>query len=438
MFCKGIAFLDALETNANLGLDRMRNLLSRLDNPEKDFNSILIGGTNGKGSTTKILAEILRRHGFKVGVYTSPHLVNMEERIMINNKPIPKRDFLDLLTEIEDLTRNMKEKPTLFEVLTLAAFKYFSKKKVDFAVVEVGLGGRLDATNVLEAEISIITNVELDHRDVLGNSIMEIAKEKAEIIKPNAAFVTGEERNEILKLFRKKCLERNSKFFHYGRDFYCKNLKIMKYSLKFDYCGLSKYIRNIYFPSCGIYQTRNIPISIAAAEIIEEKYGFTFNNAVIRDAIARISLEGRSQLITLKVEGKKSRLMLDGAHNPAGMKALAEVLNSKIIDFDKLILVLAFSEKKDIKAMLDVVLPYADIVILTKFNSKAATSQPKDPREVAKYIKDMSPKIEQMSIAKNPIVAVKTAIKRAKENDLILVTGSLYLVGEVLRWIKSR
>jgi dihydrofolate synthase/folylpolyglutamate synthase len=324
---KPSAYLASLNVDTmHFGLAAITELLSRLGNPQNSYKTILIAGTNGKGSTAAMTASILCRAGYKVGLYTSPHLVDVRERIVINGKKISLKEFNQTIADV----KNKKKQPvTYFEFLTAVAFVYFQRQKVDIAVLEVGLGGRLDATNVCKALVSVITNIAFDHMAYLGNTLESITREKAGIIKQNGICVTAARQKKVLDILENVCLRRRTKLYCLNRDI---KIKKQKDGL-LTYQGLYRGINNLAIPLMGEHQLSNAALALAVIELCEEN-GYTVDNAAIHTGLKNTHWEAR-----LEVLQNQPLFLLDGAHNPAGIDVLCRSL---INDFSYRRLILIF------------------------------------------------------------------------------------------------
>ena len=367
-------------------LINQKNLLKRLHNPEKKLKCIHVTGTNGKGSVCAMLSSILTDADYKVGMYTSPHLKRFNERIRVNNKLISDKDIVSYYLKVKPHITNQ----TFFEITTSMAFLYFFEKKVDFVVLEVGLGGRLDSTNVITPLISIITNIGIEHTEHLGNTLEKIASEKAGIIKRNVPVVTSA-KGVALDTIKNISNKKNSKLFIINKI----KKKIKLNNLK------------------GNFQLLNAAIAEKAMEILKNNYNIKINEKNIINGLKNAKWPGRFQYI-----GKN--ILVDCAHNPDGFKILVKEL--KNIHYKKLILVVGFSNDKDIKTISKVIKPLTDKTIITKSNNFKAA----DPRIIKRYFNKKS------TIITNPKKALNYAKKIASKNDLILVTGSIFLIGELL------
>lgn len=401
-----------------LGLERINHIVKELGDPHKNYKIIHVGGTNGKGSVCKFLESILTSGGYKVGVYTSPHLQHISERIVINNCRITEDELVVLVNRIKPIVNDMVENndvPTFFEIVTALAFQYFSDKDVDFAVVEVGLGGRYDATNIVDPVVTVITNVSLEHENVLGKKIGDIALEKAGIIKNNVPVITGA-KGEPLKLIKNVAKERSAPV---------NVINDMKWrKLCGDVEGQEFFIKgfltdtSVRTSMLGRFQGENIAIAVAVVEYLQMN-GVYISDMSIIDGIAKTVNPGRMEVV-----GYEPIILLDGAHNPAGMQMLKKSLQEDF-DYDKLIVVLGILSDKDIKSMLSKIVPLADSVIVTKSHNERAC----EPSELKKVVEKSGYKNEV--VVKDRISdAIEHAKSIAKKNDLICITGSLFTVGE--------
>ena len=404
-------YLDSLNVDKmRFGLKAITELLSQLGNPQNSYKTILIAGTNGKGSTAAMIASILCSAGYKVGLYTSPHLVDVRERIVINGKKIPLKEFNRTIADVKD----KKEQPvTYFEFLTAVAFVYFQRQKVDIAVLEVGLGGRLDATNVCKPLVSVITNISLDHMDYLGNTLDSIAREKAGIIKQKGICITAAKQNKVLEVLKNVCLRRRAKLYCLSSDIKIKKQKdgILNYE------GLYRNLKNLKIPLQGDHQLSNAALALAAIELCEKK-GFSIADTAIYAGLKNTHWEAR-----LEVLQNQPFFLLDGAHNPAGISVLCRSFK-KDFSYRRLILIFGALADKDYRRMLQKIVPLASIIILTQLKTKRAVP-----------VNDIMETVKKMGYPAIVTENVKQAIERAqalaKKQDLICATGSFYLAGEI-------
>lgn len=401
-----------------LGLDRVKFLCDKLGNPQNSYKIIHVGGTNGKGSVCRFLQSILTTSGYKTGVYTSPHIQRFSERFIIDYKEISDSEVVLLVKKIKPIVDKMNENgdtPTFFEIATAMAFLYFKEKNVDFAVVEVGLGGRFDATNIIKPVISIITNVSLDHQDILGYKIEEIAFEKAGIIKNKIPIITAV-KNSALEMIKKVANEKNAPITIIDNNSWKKTKSEVDWQEFLINGSLKEY--NVKTTLLGVYQGENIALSIAAIEKLQMS-GVYITDDAITEGIEKTVNPGRMEVL-----GFKPLIILDGAHNIAGISSLKNTLKNDFV-FEKLILVIGILSDKNIKEMLEIITPFTDVIITTKSQNKRAAEPNK--------LKDILEKInfkKQIIVKEKVHDAVKHALSIAKKDDLVCVTGSLFTVGE--------
>jgi dihydrofolate synthase/folylpolyglutamate synthase len=408
-----------------LGLERITKLCNNLDNPQNNYKLIHVGGTNGKGSVCRFLGSILSSSGYKTGIYTSPHLQRINERFVIDGLEISENDFANFIKKIKTIVEEMKkegEPPTYFEILTAMAFQYFNDKNVEFAIIEVGLGGRFDATNIVKPILTIITNVTLEHQDVLGENVGDIAYEKAGIIKEGIPLITGVQR-DILRVIENKAKENNSEITIINED----NLKRLSndiYGQEFLIKGLLKDYE-INTKLLGRFQGKNIAIALNAIENLQLK-GVYITETNIFEGIEKTTFTGRIEIIK-----ENPTIIIDGAHNIEGFKVLTETLKNDF-KYNKLILVVGILSDKKIFEMLKIILPISDIIITTKSTNKRAFS----PLKLKEIIEKLN--FQKKVIIKNQVdEAIEYARSIAKNKDLICITGSLFTVGEALEYFKN-
>lgn len=379
-----------------LGLGRVQKLLDKIGNPEKKLKSIHVAGTNGKGSVCAMLQSVLMGAEYKVGMYTSPHLRKFNERIRINNNLMTDREIVEYFLKVKPHITNQ----SFFEITTAMAFLYFYDKNVDFAVLEVGLGGRLDATNVIIPLVSIITNVGLEHTEILGKKIEKIAFEKAGIIKENIPVVTRARGNalEVIKRIAKK---RNAPLFmakkHYKVDF--------------------KYLN-------GNYQQQNKNIALTTISILKKYNKIKINQKNITNGIKNTKWPARMQFISKNV-------FVDAAHNSDGFKILKNelLILKKPKNIENFIFMIGIQETKDIETMLKTISPLVNSIIFTKSTNPKA----ENPKKLLGiFNKINNKKTLKKIIIKNPKKALAYAKNVAGKNDLVVVTGSIYMVGETI------
>ena len=421
-------------------LDHMRVLMRALDRPELRFPSVLIAGTNGKGSTAATLASILRASGLKTGLYTSPHLVRINERIRVNGKGITDDDFAVLQGEVEQVAEKLVGRaelpwhPSFFEMMTAIAFEHFAREKVEIAVLEVGMGGRLDATNVVDPRVSVITDISLDHQKFLGNTVGEIAREKVGIIRPGGAVVTLPQQPEANDVIGNTILELGARAVNAvpyvppvspGSTQYLvpgteqrKNGFVYRYPL----AVLGGEIL-VETPLVGRHQLRNVALAIAAAaELHQQGFGGITAKSIER-GVRETRWPGRFQVIAARAGWPE--MVLDVAHNPAGAWALRSALSEQYED-RPLILVFGAMRDKAISEITEILFPLAERVIATRPENPRAAS----PEEIRQAAARTGTEIE---VVDDPQRAVERARAEAGPKAVVVITGSIYLVGEVMR-----
>jgi dihydrofolate synthase/folylpolyglutamate synthase len=405
------AYLSGLNIDVmHFGLEAINGLLSRMGSPQNAFQSVLIAGTNGKGSTAAMLASILRQAGLKVGLYTSPHLIDIRERIVINGIKISRKDLGELIAEIKDYTL---QPVTYFECLTAAAFLYFSRRKVDIAVLEVGLGGRLDATNICHPLVSVITNIALEHTAYLGKTLEAIACEKAGIIKKNGVCVTAVTQKKVIDVFSGICHKQQAELLRLGIDF---KMKIHR-DESISYEGQNHKINRLTVPLRGPHQLSNAALALATIEVLGKK-GYRIGDSAIQKGLAQTRWEARLEILR-----SNPLFLLDGAHNPAGIVSLCRVLG-KDLSGRRLILIFSALADKDYRRMLRKIAPLAHKTFLPPLATKRAVA----PQVLAAFLQSIGyPALMSESVT----ASVRQALQCAGENDLICACGSLYLAGEV-------
>lgn len=402
-----------------LGLERIEYLLYKLENPHKKFKSIHIAGTNGKGSVCAFVSSILKESGLKAGMYTSPHLIKYEERFKINGEDISEKDFcfyIEKIKKVIDHYPNDMEKPTEFEILTALAFLYFADEKTDIAVIETGLGGRLDSTNVINPLVTAITNVDFDHIKILGETIEDIAKEKAGIIKANIPCVTAAD-GKALEVILRKCKEMVAPI----RLITKKNPSHLT-TRSPQLSAPSSQLKN-FIPLSGNHQLINAQIAIG---IIEElnKIDFKITDKQIKNGLSKTRWPARFQKIS-----NNPAIIIDGAHNPAGTQALLETLD-EFYPNKKIIFVLGILSYKDYAGMIKIFIKKSKIFFVGKPNNPLAC----DPNLICKEVHKSN---IEYSIAKTIPEAILEAKNNASKEDIICIAGSLYTAGEALKYLNG-
>jgi dihydrofolate synthase/folylpolyglutamate synthase len=405
-----LQYLDSLKDRGiQPGLGPVRRLLKRLENPQERYKGILVGGTNGKGSIAATLAAILQAAGYRVGLYTSPHLVDFRERIRVDGAMIPEEI---LCRRIGQVRRANREGVTYFEFATALAFLHFARCRVDVAVLEVGMGGRLDATNVVRPELSVISNIALDHAEFLGPRLEDIALEKAGIIRRGGVCITAARQAPVLAVIDRVCRGKRARLLRVGRE-----IRVcVRAGGLLDFRGPTSVLKKLALALKGPHQRENTACALGALGILCER-GFTISDEAVRSGLAAVRWEGR-----LEVVAERPTILLDGAHNPAGAAALGKALGE--FKYRKLILVLGILADKDYRGMTRRLAPLAHRLIVTRPPDDRALA----PDVLAAEARRWNPRVE---VLENPREAVKRARAGARAEDLICVAGSLYLVGAV-------
>jgi len=410
-----VGFLYSLQKfGIKFGLSKTSNLLKAFGNPHVGQKYVHIGGTNGKGSVSTFIASILRESGLKVGFYSSPHLVRFTERFKINGEEIPKEEAARLIRELREVLPS-QEPPTFFEVITAMALIYFARENTDVSVIEVGMGGRLDATNVITPLVSVITNISKEHTQYLGSRLLDIAGEKGGIIKKGIDVVTGVTQPEVLRLFESIASEKGAPLWRVGKD-----IRYRAGDSAMHYSGLKKRFQGLELGLRGKFQARNAALALAAVERLEEK-SFTVSEEHIRGGLKKAAWIGRMHVVA-----KEPTILLDGAHNPGAIRALADSI-TKLFNYDRMILVIGVMGDKEIGKILGGIVPLSDYVIYTR-PVYARAARPEVLMEAGSRLG------KHREIAPFLTEALDRARQMATPRDLILVPGSLFTVGEALTY----
>ncbi|GAA0123706.1 MAG: bifunctional folylpolyglutamate synthase/dihydrofolate synthase [Clostridium argentinense] len=414
------------------GLERTEKILELLGNPHKHIKTIHVAGTNGKGSTTAMLTSILMESGYKVGSYISPYIEEFEERMQINRNNIPKEELAEVITEVSKAVSKVVDlgyvNPTEFEIITCAGFLYFYKKNVDYAIIEVGLGGRLDSTNVITPILSIISSISLDHTQILGDTLDKIAYEKAGIIKENVPVILFPQEEAAEKVIEKTCRERNAKLIKVPRNIseYVavtssilegKEIKTQRINLK------DEYINSYDLSLLGKHQILNSTVVVyAVLELIN--LGVKISKENIINGFKKVQWPGR-----LEIMRNKPLVVIDGAHNIDGIKKLTESIDL-YFKYNKLILILGILADKQVQEMIETIAPKAEKIISVTPHS--------DRAELAE---DLKIAIESLGVDCEAIDSYEEAYEKAlsycNDDDLLLISGSLYMIGDMRKIIRN-
>ncbi|MBT9139555.1 MAG: Folylpolyglutamate synthase [Dehalococcoidia bacterium] len=428
-YAEALAWIHSLyRFGMNPGLERIKALLQRLGDPQKRLRCIHIAGTNGKGSTAAFLASMLEAEGKRVALYTSPYLEAFTNRMAINGADIGRERLAALATEVrlqvEVIARTGVGQPTEFEVVTALAFLYFAKEQPDWVVVEVGLGGRLDATNVIEPVVCAITNIGLEHTQILGDTIEEIAYEKAGIIMPGTPIVTAAAALPALSVFRRIARERGARLYEMDGE--------LRYTLggatldgqTFDYHSPWRELKSLQIAMLGQHQVRNAALALAARELMPE----SFNEAAVRRGLAATCWPGR-----LEVFSRNPMVLVDGAHNPDGIRALCQSLPG-ILGGKKMRLVVGILGDKAVDEILAEIVPLASAgLIVTKPDNLRAA----EPMMVAENARRYLLPGVSVTVAETVTAAVGKGLANLKEDEALCVVGSLYTISEARETLKA-
>lgn len=393
-----------------LGLSTIKNILSALGNPQDDYYCIHVAGTNGKGSVASALAAILQKAGLKVGLFTSPHLITFNERIRINSRLISNNKVVESYNAVKNVRQESRE-PTFFEFSTAMALYEFSREKVDWAVIETGMGGRLDATNIIKPAISVITNISIEHKTYLGDTIEKIAGEKGGIIKRGIPVITGAKQKNAVCLLKNIAAKKKAPFYLLGKDFRTRKDN----NETFTYHGMEKVWPDMQTGMSGRHQIENAALVLAACEILGKKIDLPVED--IRTGLFQNKWPGR-----LEVVSYSPYIILDGAHNLDASRALARYLSEEFTG-RKITVIAGMLDDKPYKAMLKNILSVCSRAVLTK----PAIDRALEPETLYEASKGIVKDIKIMPDVKG---AVDYAVKTASKDEVICITGSLYVVGE--------
>lgn len=398
------------------GLERVERLLEVAGSPERRFRIIHVGGTNGKGSTSSMIARMLAEHGLRAGLYTSPHVVDFAERITVNGVPIPPQSVVELVERLKDGADEVEA--TFFEIATAAAALYFAEQGVDIVVAEVGLGGRLDATNALDSVLSVITRIALDHTDVLGNDHASIAAEKAGIIRDGGVVVCGVE-GVALDVIRGVAAARKARFIDTGAESSVENTRVGANgsSFDFEYCG--RRYESLELSMLGRHQIANARNALVAVHEFAGLGAVELSEHAVRRGLVDAGVPGRLQIID-----RRPTVVADVAHNPDAAAVLAAAV-ADVFDFDRLIVVLGIMADKDVRGFLAAIADMTDSLILMRPSTPRAAA----PEDVAAVAAEFGIPTRVIPSAG---AAIQSALAEAGEADLVLITGSHYTVGDVM------
>lgn len=403
-------------------LENITRLLQALGDPHLGLKVIHVGGTNGKGSVSAMMTSILQEEGYRVGLYTSPHLVSFTERIRINGAEITWEE----VAELTDLLRRRVEAEhippcfTFFDFTTAIALYYFFLRKVDVAILEVGLGGRLDSTNVVHPLITVITNVNRDHLQILGDRIEDIAREKAGIVKHGIPMISGATQPEVKEILEQECEKKKAPLRLMERDFWGERIA----PSTFTFYGRTWSLADMRLGLAGGFQITNATVALGALEALQEA-GYRVGAESLYKGLAKVRWPGRLELVQTS-----PRIILDGAHNPAAARALKACLEEEF-DYRHLYMVMGIMEDKEVSVILSELVPLADMLIASSpHNPRAMSAQ--GIAEIARHY------CKEVAVIDDVGQGVAYAREKAHEDDLIVVTGSLYTVGETRDFLLSK
>jgi len=404
-------------------LDRMVKLAALLGNPEAGIKSIHVAGTKGKGSTSAMIHSILKSAGFKAGLYTSPHLTTFRERIRVDDELISEDDISRILDTVKDAVEALgDDRPSFFEVYTALAYLYFKERSPDFVVYEVGLGGRLDATNIITPLISVITPLSYEHMDKLGHTLTQIAVEKCGIIKERSICVSAEQHPEAREVIKKTCEEKKTRLIELGKDVMFKEIGSSESKEIFSVRGLFNTYPRLETPLLGAHQAANAACSIAVIEALRY-HDITIDADAVSSGLRDVKWPGRLEILS-----RNPMIAIDGAQNGASAHVLAEAVKG-IFKYDKLTLILGVSKDKDISGILKELVPIADSMILTKSKISERALEPSHIKE-ERILCNM-----KVALTESVEEAVDKALSGSSPEDMILIAGSLFVAGEARSYI---
>ena len=419
--------LDLERLGIKFGLENIEGLAQELGHPERSYRSILVAGTNGKGSTAALLESILRAAGYRTGRYTSPHLVRLEERMTVAGALISAEELASVVERVRDAAKRLRKRetlltePTFFEVTTACAFEFFRRKGAEVAVLEVGMGGRWDATNIVPASMTIITRIGLDHERFLGNTLEAIASEKAATIKPGCPVVVGSLEREALEVVRAEAARQGSLLFETDKETSVE-AETINGKQKVRLVTPEAVYEELLLPLRGAHQVENLAVAVRAAEI-SASVGFNVSREAVRSGVADTQWEARLEKIC-----SRPSLLIDSAHNPLGAAALARYLASQ--PHHHRVLLFALMDDKSIPGILGPLLPHVRAMVVTKPPNRRA----RNPQPVVDWA-------VENGLAAEAIEATDRALARARqlagEEGEIIVAGSTFLAGEVKRILEE-
>ena len=406
----------------HFNLDAFAAFLHELDDPHQAFPSVLIAGSKGKGSTAAMVEAILSQAGLRTGLFTNPHLVTLRERTQISRQLIGEPAFANLVAELRDHLQPARQgQPrrfrTFFELTTALSFLHFARQQVDMAVVEVGLGGRLDTTNVLTPRVAVLTPIGLEHTHILGDTLTAIAGEKAGIVKPGACVVSAPQEPEAAAVFEQRCREQDANLSMAGRDFVWQVIDASAAGARMWFRGFDREIDDITVSLAGRHQAVNAAVAVAVALNLRQQ-GWHVSDDHIRQGLAAVQWEGRAEII-----GRRPWVVLDAAHTVESARCLADALG-ELFEAERLFLVLGMATDKKIEQFVATLVSLAHEVIVTSFQSPRACK----PQRLADEVRRHGVAVR---VTESPDQALALARAAARPADAVCVTGSVLLLGEI-------
>jgi dihydrofolate synthase/folylpolyglutamate synthase len=415
-------FFQREQMGMKLGLDTMNELMKRLGRPERRLPLVHVAGTNGKGSTAAMLESVLRCAGYRTGLYTSPHLMDIRERIRMNGKCISRKD----MAACADAVRRPAEKlhASYFETLTAAALHFFSEKKANAVVLEVGLGGRLDATNVVRPSLTVITEIGLEHTQILGRTLQAIAREKAGIMKPHVPCVAGTRKKKIKTLLERAARRTGCPLVFAADSVRISGARLTSQGTRFNASSETSEYRDLFIGLVGGHQVDNARTVLSAVDRLRT-LKWRIADSAVRLGLEKAVWRGRLELLHSRPD-----VLVDSGHNPSGIRTLVNAVRS-LFKYRRLVLVFGVLDDKNARAMLNQLAPLSDAVILTRPGSDRA----RDPASLSSL-----PCLHGKTVQILPGIADawRAAVNDAGPDDLILATGSMYLVGEIMKFYPTR
>ena len=404
--------------NVKLGLERIENILAKMGNPNLKLKGIHIAGTNGKGSTSAMCEKMALAHQLSTGMNTSPHLVDYRERIRVDGINISFEELLENYNKWGDMLE--ANEASFFEITTSLAFYHFWQKKVDAAIMEVGLGGRLDGTNPFASTVTIINTISMDHPKSLGDTIEQIAFEKAGIIKPNTPVVIGKLPEVAAEVIRQMAQEKNAPIYEFGHNFHIENIQINEKGTSFDYISDKLILRNVTVNLLGEHQAYNCAVAITAFNLFMQKTGRKLDEQKMRTGLQEVNWQGRMQILH-----KKPTVIIDGAHNEEGINALVKNIK-KLFPTKRIHFVLAILRDKNLETIIKKICDLSYKLYISK-NQSTRAAEIEDQVMLARQFG-----ADPIAIP-DVVSATKVALENAGEDDIVFISGSLYTISEILK-----